>query len=99
MKPISWAPRCEFLRAAKMLLTKGKVTCFRLGYMGVKKKFRRLGLDGVMIFEQKKYAQRRGYESCDIGWILEDNVMVTRVKDIMTGQKLAKIYTVFQKSI
>lgn len=99
MRPISWAPRCEFLRAVKMLLTKGRVSSFRLGYMGVKKKFRRLGLDGVMIFEQKKYSQSRGYQSCDIGWILEDNVMVTRVKDIMTGQKLAKVYTIFQKPI
>ncbi|NOY60047.1 MAG: hypothetical protein GXO75_14120 [Calditrichaeota bacterium] len=50
MVPIRGCRRCELLRAAKMLLTKGSVKGYRLGYLGVKKKFRRMGLDGVMLY-------------------------------------------------
>jgi len=99
MTPVSWARRCELLRAGKMLLTKGGVKGFRLGYMGVKQKFRRLGLDGVMLFEQKKYSQKHGYEYADLGWVLEDNILVTRVIDMMVGFKTSKIYAVYQKQI
>jgi len=62
MQPARWARRCELLRALKMLSTKNKIKGFRLGYMGVKKKFRRLGLDGVMLWQQKRYSQKKKYE-------------------------------------
>ena len=99
MTPISCCRRCELLRAAKMLLTKGGCKGFRLGYLGVKKKFRRLGLDGVMLWKQKVYAQsKKKWEYCDIGWVLEDNFMVTRLVDLMEG-KPSKTYTIFEKQI
>lgn len=91
--------RVEWLRAARMLLTKGSIKGFRLGYMGVKRKFRRLGLDGVMLWKQKIYAQKKGYEYCDFGWVLEDNVMVTRVGEVMQDARLSKVYTIFQKEV
>ena len=96
--PISWCRRCELLRAAKMFLTKGSIKGFRLGYLGVKKKFRRLGLDGVMLWQQKIYAQKKGYEYSDIGWVLEDNVLVIRVVEYMNAEP-SKTYTIFQKGI
>jgi len=89
----------ELIRAVKMLLTKGSVKGFRLGYVGVKKKFRRLGLDGVMLWWQKNYSQKKGYEYCDLGWVVEDNVLVTRLIDMMADSKLSKVYTIFQKNI
>lgn len=98
MIPISSCRRCELLRAAKMLLSKGRVRGFRVGYLGVKKKFRHLGLDGVMLWQQKIYSQKKGYDYCDMGWILEDNVMVTRLVDMMRA-KPSKTYTIFQKAI
>ena len=48
-----------------MLLGKGRIRGFRLGYMGVKRRFRRLGLDEVMLWQQKLYSQAKGYEYCD----------------------------------
>lgn len=98
MIPISSCRRCELLRAAKMLLSKGRVRGFRVGYLGVKKKFRHLGLDGVMLWQQKIYSQKKGYDYCDMGWVLEDNVMVTRLVDMMRA-KPSKTYTIFQKAI
>ncbi|MGQ9855029.1 MAG: hypothetical protein ACUVTG_16700, partial [Candidatus Oleimicrobiaceae bacterium] len=98
MRPVRWCRRCELLRAARMLLTKGKTTGFRLGYLGVKRKFRRLGLDGVMLWQQKLYAQKEGYQYCDMGWVLEDNVMVIRLVEMM-GATPSKTYTIFQRPI
>ena len=53
MVPIRSCPRCELLRAAKTILTKGRVKGFRLGYLGVKKKYFLLGLHAVMLWKQK----------------------------------------------
>lgn len=98
MVPIRGCRRCELLRAAKMLLTKGNVKGYRLGYLGVKKKFRRMGLDGVMLYKQKLYSMKKGYEYCDMGWVLEDNVLVIRLVEMM-GSTPSKTYTIFEKKI
>ena len=98
LKPISWCKRCELLRAAKVFLTKGRTKGIRLGYLGVKRKFRKLGLDGVMIADAKKYVQSRGYEYSDIGWVLEDNTLTNRLIELMQGKK-SKLYTIYEKEI
>ena len=88
----------ELIRAIKMILGARRTKGFRLGYLGVKPKFQRLGLDGVMLWQQKKYSQAKKYEYCDFGWVLEDNFMVTRMAETMHGQ-LSKVYTVYEKEI
>ncbi|NIA31167.1 MAG: hypothetical protein GWP06_14815 [Actinobacteria bacterium] len=98
MLPVRGCRRCELLRAAKMLLTKGSVKGYRLGYLGVKKKFRRMGLDGVMLYKQKLYSMKKGYEYCDMGWVLEDNVLVIRLVEMMDSTP-SKTYTIFEKKI
>ena len=98
LKPIPWCRRCELLRAVAMLLTKNKCKGFRVGYLGVKKKFRRLGLDGVMLWKQKQYVQSVKYEYSDMGWVLEDNKPTVRLAELM-GSKDSKEYTIFQKDI
>ena len=98
MVPIRGCRRCELLRAAKMLLTKGRVKGYRLGYLGVKKKFRRMGLDGVMLYKQKLYSMKKGYEYCDMGWVLEDNVLVISLVEMM-GSTPSKTYTIFERKI
>jgi hypothetical protein len=98
MKPLHGLRRAELLRAIRMILGKGYVKGFRLGYLGVKNKFRKLGLDGVMIWKQKQYAQKKGYQYCDMGWVLEDNVLILRLGE-MVGGKLSKTYTIFEKPI
>jgi hypothetical protein len=98
LKPLAWCRRCEVLRALKMLLTKNKCQGFRLGYLGVKKKFRRLGLDGVMIWKQKQYVQTTRFEYCDLGWVLENNELVKRLAELMNAED-SKEYTIFEKAI
>ncbi len=98
MEPSGFCRRCELLRAAKMLLTKNMVKGFRLGYMGVKSEFRNLGLSALMLWHQQKYAEKKGYEYCDAGWVLEDNYNVIRLID-MIGADSSKTYTIFEKPI
>lgn len=98
MVPLSWCRRCELLRAARMLLTKGRIKGFRVGYLGVKKKFRRLGLDGVMLWQQKVFSQQAGYEYSDMGWVLEDNASTINLVQFMRASP-SKTYTIFQKPI
>lgn len=98
LTPIPGCHRCELLRAVKMLLGKNRTKGFRLGYLGVKSQYRSLGLDGVMLWQQKQYSQKKGYEYCDIGWVLEDNEVVIRLVEMMGGE-ISKIYTIFQKNL
>jgi hypothetical protein len=87
----------ELIRALKLILGARKTKGFRLGYLGVKPEFRRLGLEGVMIWIQKQYTRTR-YTYCDMGWVLEDNKMVIRTIEMM-GSTESKTYTIFQKRI
>lgn len=99
MKPWPIARRVEWLRALRMLVRKGSIKGFRLGYMGVKKKFQRLGLDGVMLWQQKLFSQKKGYDYCDFGWVLEDNVLVIRVGEAIGDSQVSKVYAIFQKNL
>lgn len=87
----------ELVRALRMILFGKKAKGFRLGYLGVDPKFRRLGLDGVMLWKQKNYTRTR-YDYCDMGWVLEDNVMTIRLIEMMTAVP-SKTYTVYEKPI
>ncbi len=88
---------CELIRALKMILFKNRTKGFRLGYLGVKPKFRRLGLDGVMLWKQKLYSRTK-YDYCDMGWVLEDNTLVIRLIEMM-GAVPSKTYTIYEKKI
>ena len=88
----------EILRAAKLLAFKSKIRGFRLGYLGVKKSFRKLGLDGLLFWRQNQVSREEGYEYCDIGWVLEDNPLTIRLVE-RTGAVLSKKYTLFEKEI
>ena len=98
MVPASTFRRWELWRAGKMLLTKNSCKGFRVGYLGVKKKFRRLGLDGVMLWKQKQYAKAAGFEYSDMGWTLDDNKLVIRLVDLMQSRD-SKEYTIFERDI
>ncbi len=97
LKRIGKCRHLELIRALKMLGGAKHTKGFRLGYLGVKPKFRRLGLDGVMIKLQKIYTRTK-YDYCDIGWVLEDNKKVIKLVDMLNARK-SKTYTVYQKKL
>jgi hypothetical protein len=89
----------ELWRMIKLFLTKGGIKGFRLGYLGVKPKFRRLGLDGVMIWKQKIYTQEAGFQYADMGWVLDDNVSAIRLIVEMMHSTPSKTYTIFEQKL
>jgi GNAT superfamily N-acetyltransferase len=83
MRPIPGFRRVELLRTVRMFLTTGLIKNYRMGYFGVRPKYRRIGLDAVLVTEAKRYAIGRNYQSCDIGWVLEDNKLALRLMHSM----------------
>ncbi len=98
LRPLPGLKRLEILRALKMLLLKKRVRSFRQGYFGIRPKFRKIGLDAILVSEAKRYTQTHGYTACDIGWVLEDNDLVIRMADFMGG-KLSRTYAIYEKEI
>ena len=80
----------------KFLYYKKKIDALRLMIMGVVKKYRQRGIEGVMYFEALKNAQRLGFKKCEFSWVLDDNTMTQRAAEMMGG-KLYKKYRVYEK--
>ncbi|MGZ3709403.1 MAG: hypothetical protein ACXWPM_12035 [Bdellovibrionota bacterium] len=98
MPPKGITAKSEFARAVNLLLSKGKIKGVRLGYLGVKKKFRRLGLDAVMLWKENQIARDFGLQYCDMGWVLEDNILTVRLVERI-GAQPSKKYTLFEMKI
>jgi hypothetical protein len=88
----------ELLRAGRLMLKQRTIRGFRLGYLGVKKRFRRLGLDAVALWRQQQMARTLGYDYCDLGWVLETNQLVIRMA-ARFGAAPSKRYALFEKSL
>ena len=98
MTPHPKGRHIELLRAAKVILPFGRTKGYRLGYLGVKRKFRRIGLDGVMLWKQKIFSQKAGYEYSDMGWVLEGNAATINLVNFMSAVP-SKTYTIFEQKI
>ena len=98
MKPLPAPLNGEIIRAAKMLALQSRIKGFRLGYLGVKKKFHKRGLEGVLLWKQSEIARKLGYEYCDVGWILENNTPTIRLVE-RCGALPSKRYSTFEKSL
>jgi len=58
---------------AKFLWKKNKVDSYRVLTLGVKKKFRRLGIDAYMYYDMYKKFLDQNIKWCEMSWMLEDN--------------------------
>ncbi|MFQ5715733.1 MAG: hypothetical protein ACE5GQ_01370, partial [Nitrospinales bacterium] len=55
---------------------KKKIDTYRVLTLGVKKKYRRLGIDMVMYHELYTQFKKQNTEWCEMSWILEDNLPI-----------------------
>jgi GNAT superfamily N-acetyltransferase len=90
--------RSELLRAIRLVLNRSRIRGFRFGYLGVKKEYRNLGLDAVLIWKQYKIAIEKGYQYCDMGWVLSNNKPVIRMVE-RCGAVPSKRYSIFEKTL
>ncbi|MEW5737562.1 MAG: GNAT family N-acetyltransferase [Myxococcota bacterium] len=82
----------------KMLLELKRIKQGRLIAMGIKKEFRKRGLDSVLFLETFRACKELGWWGGEIGWTLEDNDMVNRAIELF-GCKKYKTYRVYEKSL
>lgn len=77
---------------------KNKFQSARLLLAGVKKQYRRLGLDLILYIKTYQNANRRGYTYGELSWTLEDNRLINEGIEKMGG-RIHKIYRVYYKEI
>jgi len=82
----------------KMLLAMKKVKQGRLIAMGIRKEYRRRGIDSVLMLETVRAAKKLGWWGGEIGWTLEDNDMVNRAIEVFGCTKY-KTYRLFGREL
>ncbi len=82
----------------KMLLAMKKVKQGRLIALGIRKEFRKRGIDSVLMLETVRAAKRLGWWGGEVSWTLEDNDMVNRAIEVFGATK-SKTYRVFGREL
>jgi hypothetical protein len=86
------------LLLGRFLWHRRQVDTFRLMIMGVIPEYRALGIDAAFYVETARAAFGKGYEWCEMSWILETNDMMNRIIERLGGQ-VYKTYRVYQKPL
>ncbi len=66
--------------------------------LGVKEKYRSKGLESAMLIEGLKVGFNAGVRESEASWILEDNVMMSRVIEAIGG-RVYKRYRIYERAI
>ena len=82
----------------KFLYYKRKIKGLRSVIFGLKKEFRRTGINVVLYYETEIRGARKGFQWCEMSWNLEDNDLINRF-DVAVGGKLYKKYRLYEKSL
>ena len=75
-----------------------EITDFRCMTLGVKKGFRKRGVDGLLCLEAFKVARDSGFKKVEFSWVLEENMAIRNVIEII-GAKVARRYRIYEKQI
>ncbi len=85
--------------ALPYLLNIKKISRTRLITLGIRKGFRKSGVDSLLYYEMLKAGLSLGYlKECEVSWLLEDNYLIIRATEFMRG-KHYKTYRLFVKPI
>jgi hypothetical protein len=82
----------------KFLYYKRKIQHARLMIMGVKKEYRKMGLESLLFLESLKAGQNLGYTGGELSWILEDNY-ATNNTIVKVGGKVYKKYRIYEGQV
>ncbi|MBA3065306.1 N-acetyltransferase [bacterium] len=75
-----------------------KIKNIRVLTLGVKKRYHQMGIEGLLYSMSLEVALRKGYKKCEFSWVLEDNTMMMRAADMLSG-KAYKRYRIFEKTL
>lgn len=82
----------------KFLYYRKKITGLRGVIFGLKKEFRRTGINTVLYYETEIRGAKLGYNWCEMSWNLEDNDLINRFDEAIGG-KLYKRYRIYERAI
>ncbi len=83
----------------KILYYQRKIRAVRVIALGVVEEFRTTGVAAGFYAALVRNARRLGYhQECEMSWILEDNVLMTRSLELM-GAKRSKTYRLYQMEL
>jgi len=82
----------------KLLNSKKYVKRMRVLTMGVKSKFRKIGLESLLYTKTQSMALESGYNETEMSWILEDNINMNKPL-VRMGATPYKTYRIFSKSL
>jgi GNAT superfamily N-acetyltransferase len=82
----------------KFLWHRRKINTLRLWALGVVPEYRALGIDAVFVVETARKAFAKGYQRCEMSWILESNDMMNRIIERIGG-RLYKTYRIYEKPL
>ncbi|MBL8935609.1 MAG: N-acetyltransferase [Archangium sp.] len=82
----------------KMMLELKRIKQGRLIALGIKKEYRKRGLDSVLMKETFEVGKRLGWTHGEIGWTLEDNDLVNRPIELF-GCTRTKRYRIYGKHL
>jgi len=83
----------------KLLYYKKKIRGVRTLIMGVLKEHRKIGIDTVFYYETFKNGLKKGYEKCEMSWILESNRLMKYAIENLGVARQYKTYRIFEKQI
>ncbi len=83
---------------ARMLWAARKLQRLKVLLFGIKSGFRRRGIDALMAHETFLGAVRLGYTTAEVGWMPEDDKLLTRMVQAAGGKRI-KTYRVFERPL
>jgi hypothetical protein len=83
---------------ARFLWKKNKIDVYRVPMLGVKKKFRRLGIDAWFYYETLRLFVEKKVKWCEMSWLLEDNKSIVEPMHRM-GAEIYKRHRIYERSV
>jgi len=80
-----WYGNSDLLRIVRLLLMRRRIPCTRGMFLGVKPRYRNLGIPALLAAELVEYLLSRHYVECDASLILEDNEAMIKVINVFGG--------------
>jgi ribosomal protein S18 acetylase RimI-like enzyme len=84
--------------AIRLLTSMKKITLARIVVLGVVAEYQNRGIDAVMYYEIWDRAAKRNIRMGEASWVLEDNVMMNRAAELMSGERY-KTYRIYECAI
>lgn len=81
-----WYGDSDFVRLARLLITRRRIPRARGMFFGILPEFRNLGLPALFADELADYLLSRHYQECDGSLILEDNEAIIKVIEVFGGK-------------